>query len=633
MATVGQALTAPDSGWRRYDDTDSRILYTGTGWNTSTGGALSGGIIKWCNSTTNKILFKFYGTKIRLICDSQASGNSSSMILKIDGNIISNININSKVQPQMLGAEYLNLPLGVHYCELYSNVMGNWGVDAIDIDSTGYLVHPTLNQVSDFSQVKNVGDCVPHHYKAAISGQVGYLSKALPTDYEIPILSSATPDGSFYWVYIGKDYLGRKKFIADRNIQHSISWDTLNSSGIVNELPLSYNVNNPIVAGWDMKETAGTVAYDVCKRYNGTISGTTIITENTQTFRRFNGVGDTINFTNTVMPIGKKTLRFMYRKTSKPIRQEILFNNHVGSTTANGVYLSFEPDGTMWIIITDGNGWSNVVLSINVPMKFDNDFHTVQFDWDGSVDDNKVRVFIDKVLAQTSTAKRQETKAPSYNLRISGYYAPNNDWFVGDLCNVEVYNDVIDVSTNLEDTNANYSIRLLTGGTSTTDIDNEWDEIIVNSTLGGDITAGDNDIWHWNNVFSVTSTTPSGNNTDRVCRGNTSISAWGHNASSFIASSSGFRPVLLVDQLSFDKFLIKKDSKYYSIRPEHYDVLSHAFKPLILSGGNIPNKLDIDTFAFDVLSQLTTVMVKDSDTFKPIDKLDNTFDIKYYKTK
>lgn len=28
MATVGQALPTPEAGWRRYDDTDSRIKYT-----------------------------------------------------------------------------------------------------------------------------------------------------------------------------------------------------------------------------------------------------------------------------------------------------------------------------------------------------------------------------------------------------------------------------------------------------------------------------------------------------------------------------------------------------------------------------------------------------------------------------
>lgn len=28
MATIGKPLTVPEAGWRRYDDTDSNIVYT-----------------------------------------------------------------------------------------------------------------------------------------------------------------------------------------------------------------------------------------------------------------------------------------------------------------------------------------------------------------------------------------------------------------------------------------------------------------------------------------------------------------------------------------------------------------------------------------------------------------------------
>lgn len=32
MATVGEQLTAPESGWKRYDDKDSNISYVRSGW-------------------------------------------------------------------------------------------------------------------------------------------------------------------------------------------------------------------------------------------------------------------------------------------------------------------------------------------------------------------------------------------------------------------------------------------------------------------------------------------------------------------------------------------------------------------------------------------------------------------------
>lgn len=93
----------------------------------------------------------------------------------------------------------------------------------------------TLN--NDLKTIK-VGDYVWCKYTAN-SGEIGTFSDfAIKTDAEvtgqlIPATSSATPNGYFKFICVGEDHLGRKKLIADRNIQHSISWDTLNSEGIV----------------------------------------------------------------------------------------------------------------------------------------------------------------------------------------------------------------------------------------------------------------------------------------------------------------------------------------------------------------------------------------------------------------
>lgn len=38
--------------------------------------------------------------------------------------------------------------------------------------------------------------------------------------------------GYFYFIYVGDDFKGRKLLIADRNIVHSVSWDTLNTAGV-----------------------------------------------------------------------------------------------------------------------------------------------------------------------------------------------------------------------------------------------------------------------------------------------------------------------------------------------------------------------------------------------------------------
>ncbi|MCU6710083.1 hypothetical protein M6D81_15405 [Paenibacillus sp. J5C_2022] len=69
-----------------------------------------------------------------------------------------------------------------------------------------------------------VGDYVVCHYQASsgIVGTFSNLGSAVGT--EIPVSSTNAPNGIFYYIKVDKGLL-----IADRVIQHSISWDTLNS--------------------------------------------------------------------------------------------------------------------------------------------------------------------------------------------------------------------------------------------------------------------------------------------------------------------------------------------------------------------------------------------------------------------
>lgn len=98
------------------------------------------------------------------------------------------------------------------------------------------------------------------------------------------------------------------------------------------------------------------------------------------------------------------------------------------------------------------------------------------------------------------------------------------------------------------DGNTGYTMRLLSGGTSATDTDNEWDKIIVGSTLNGIITAGDNNVWNWT-VFSPSSTTYPGYPDSRVIRGASYITAYNGYSTDTVNANMTFRPVLLVDSL------------------------------------------------------------------------------------
>ncbi len=111
-------------------------------------------------------------------------------------------------------------------------------------------------------------------------------------------------------------------------------------------------------------------------------------------------------------------------------------------------------------------------------------------------------------------------------------------------------------------------IRLLTGGISSTDTDNEWDKIIVGSNLGGNITAGDDNVWHWNVAVANWTTTSVSNNTARVYRGYSGLSYWNANTTSTVANM-GFRPVLLIEQpLS----LIKLENPKLNIINNNFDI-------------------------------------------------------------
>lgn len=232
MATVGQPLTSPEAGWRRYDDTHPAIKYTGA--STSTYGTPYQGSYTVLNQNGAKAEFKFQGTKIRII-SLMYNGWSTNIGIKING-VTETFSENSPTTVnQALVYEKNNLPNTIHTVEIYriDPYTGNQqiGIDAIDIDDTGRLLHP--DEVTDIADL-DVGKRIRCHYQAS-SGQVGVFSGlGQETSDFISPASSATPNGDFYWICVDRDYLGRWKLIADRNIQHSISWDTINSEGMTN---------------------------------------------------------------------------------------------------------------------------------------------------------------------------------------------------------------------------------------------------------------------------------------------------------------------------------------------------------------------------------------------------------------
>lgn len=340
---IGQQLTAPEGGWKRYDDINPAFVST---WVTNTQTQAYGGVRKHDNKTGSSLYFHFTGKKIRIINIIFAS-YSPDVHLEIDGvkYNFSEYHVTDTIH-QALVFEKIDLENKRHTVRMYSTDGKYVGLDAIDIDSTGRLFHP--DEVTDPKDLA-VGKRIRCNYKSATSGQVGTFSGlGQETKDFTPPASSATPNGDFYYICVDKDHLGRWKLIADRNIQHSISWDTLNTAGIAS-----------------------------------------------------------------------------------------------------------------------GSGIKNLIPKMTT---------------------NSERDFA-------------------------------------------------------------FTTRLLTGGTASTDKDNEWDKYIGNSTLGGAITSGDNNVWNWSEASTLTSTVSSlGGSTQRSVRGN-SLTNYTYIDSSTASSSLFFRPVLLIENI------------------------------------------------------------------------------------
>ncbi|EES49643.1 hypothetical protein NE172_02165 [Clostridium botulinum] len=84
-----------------------------------------------------------------------------------------------------------------------------------------------------------------------------------------------------------------------------------------------------------------------------------------------------------------------------------------------------------------------------------------------------------------------------------------------------------------------------------------------------------------------------------------------------------------VENLQNEKYLIKQNNQYYTIKPENYS--NGKFTPLSLTGGDKPNASDYETYGFDDVNLLTQNMTVGTETFMPLDKFDKSKPLEIYK--
>ena len=77
---------------------------------------------------------------------------------------------------------------------------------------------------------------------AGVFGSFANIGKA--TKPMLSDLAPAAPDGTFYFICVGYAPNGRKKLVADRNIQGNISWETLNTAGLCTSSGISCAIDS-----------------------------------------------------------------------------------------------------------------------------------------------------------------------------------------------------------------------------------------------------------------------------------------------------------------------------------------------------------------------------------------------------
>ncbi|MGA4519183.1 hypothetical protein ACPA0F_18155 [Solibacillus silvestris] len=490
MATIGQQLLTPEAGWKRYDDTSAEIKKQGQVVNTGSGTGKFKGTSTPLTATLPKIYFDFVGEEIVI----RSFGNYGNYKVIIDGIDAGNSNISGSTSYEVTFIK-TNLSPGRHKVELQW-VDSTVYFDSIDIKNEGRLLHP--DEVLTLDELE-IGKRIRVHYQAIANTVGSFNGLGQETSDFIPPASSATPNGDFYFIMVEK-MNGKKLLLADRNVQHSISWDVLNSEGIA--------------SGSGLEQTKSIIRRIPLRKNISTSYPLSALT-------------------------GGETYKEMFYFATDPTFSSGAFisNTWLGQ---NG-YVQFSYDDK--IIVKEieylfGNGGG-----MERPQ-------TIR------ITTSESGLFNDEVeLAILNYTNYSGTDLLHANTVSSKHYRMYITWVAGNGLNgqgITKYH-----LKGILETDYLTTVRLLTGGISASDNDNEWDRYLAGASFGGSITPGDNNVWNWSGIYTLTSTTSTA--PTRIVRGNQSLINWASVTASELNSKSGntgFRPVLEIESLYNRKYLI-----------------------------------------------------------------------------
>ena len=186
-ATVGQALTAPEAGWKRCDiiPSGTNVSFTGNWWDNGTTATAYGGSVSV--TASGAIKFSFTGTGFRILATTGPSDRHTNNRVIIDGVTETFTEYSTNWLDQCLVYQKLGLQSGKHTCEIIAGTSNsNMTIDAFDIGSNDtlspLLIKPT--NLSAISGDKNVrlewsgveGDGVIYKIKRSIAAAGPYTT-------------------------------------------------------------------------------------------------------------------------------------------------------------------------------------------------------------------------------------------------------------------------------------------------------------------------------------------------------------------------------------------------------------------------------------------------------------------------
>jgi|GEM_PF-2388609 len=469
----------------------------GSGWGYATDNSAYLGSYYNNTSTNSPITFSFTGPFIRIIGVKNTTG-AKTVKVNLDG-VTETISVNGALTYNVIIYERTDLEDKRHTISL-SREDGYMWFDAVDIASSARIYHP--DEVENASELV-VGKRIRCNYSAGLNsvGTFRNLGRET-TDFISGAIAPGAPNGDFYFIMVD-NYNGEIRLLPDRNIQSAITWDALNVAGI-----------------------ATTTGIDLTPK--GLVSAIPAMTSN-------------------VSEYGRASASSIY-------------------SAAGDAWRAFDKTTAGWLML--GGQWNNAwirydftspktikgysIMGGNTNMDTD---YMKSWRFEASNDNGATWVVLDAksgytfgIFEKRTFSISNDTPYTAYRIVITG----NGGGGYVRTAEIDFLEEVDQIKGR---------IRLMTGGYSSTDTNNEWDRYIVGSSLNGKITPGDNSVWNWMSRWSLTTSTNTFGTSYRTVRGSGSASGSGYVvATEMSAVNENFRPMLILTQIINNKYLIQDGS-------------------------------------------------------------------------